>query len=108
MTRDPAERPEFAVVPFVVGSRMERAFQAAAAAGVVLAQPDPDGPPLRVLVWGRRVRVVTQAPPAGTVVRWNHSVVVAWVDEEAGGVREPRRPPSPVDRDQAPSPSPRE
>ena len=70
---------------------VDEARRTARAAGVVLAQPDPDGPPLSALTWQLPVTVTTQDPPAGTVVRRWASVVVSW-DSEESGVREPRRP----------------
>ena len=75
---------------------VDRARKVAQDAGVVLAQPDPDGPPLAELTWQRPVTVLGQEPPAGTVVpRWG-SVVVTWT-AEGTGVREPRRPlPQPI------------
>lgn len=79
------------VTPDVIGMVVDDARRVATAAGVVLAQPDPDGPPLASLTWQLPVRVASQDPPAGTVVRQWESVVVTWSAEKSG-VREPRRP----------------
>jgi hypothetical protein len=72
-------------------------------AGVVLAQPDPDGPPLAALTWPREYIVTSQEPQAGAHLwRWD-SVVVTWSALDRGdpaGVREPRRP-SPGSNDAA-------
>ncbi len=50
----------------VVGLEMRRAERVAQGAGVVLAQPDPDGPPLGELTWPGEYLVTAQppAPPA--------------------------------------------
>ena len=82
---------EQVVTPDVVGMVVDDARRVAGAAGVVLAQPDPDGPPLAALTWQLPVSVTSQDPPPGTVLnRWD-SVVVTWTSDEAG-MREPRRP----------------
>jgi beta-lactam-binding protein with PASTA domain len=83
--------PEQVITPDVVGMVVDRARTVAQAAGVVLAQPDPDGPPLAALTWQRPVTVLRQDPPPGTMLRRWGSVVVTWTSEETG-VREPRRP----------------
>ena len=88
MTGDAADD---VLVPDVVGLVVDDARSIAGAAGVVLAQPDPDGPPLAALTWRLPVTVASQDPPPGTPVRRYASVVVTWSPDEAG-VREPRRP----------------
>ena len=70
---------------------VDDARKVAQAAGVVLAQPDPDGPPLGALTWQLPVTVTSQDPPPGTVLNRWESVVVTWSSDQAG-VREPRRP----------------
>ena len=80
------------LVPDVVGMVVDDARGAAQVAGVVLAQPDADGPPLAELTWRQPVTVTSQDPPPGTPVRRYASVVVTWSSDESG-VREPRRPP---------------
>ncbi|WP_198588162.1 hypothetical protein [Geodermatophilus chilensis] len=85
---------ELVVVPDVVGLEVGRAHRVAQAAGVALAPPDPDGPPLGALTWPGEYVVTAQTPVGGSVVhRWD-SVVVRFV--AAGGTAggdEPRRPP---------------
>jgi beta-lactam-binding protein with PASTA domain len=83
--------PDEVIVPNVLGMLVDDARRVAQAAGVVLAQPDPDGPPLGGLTWRLPVFITSQAPPAGSVLRRHESVVVTWGSEESG-VREPRRP----------------
>jgi beta-lactam-binding protein with PASTA domain len=88
---DPPLPPDQVSTPDVVGMVVDRAREVAEAAGVVLAQIDPDGPPVAELTWQRPVTVLSQDPPAGTMVpRWG-SVVVTWTGEGTS-VREPRRP----------------
>jgi beta-lactam-binding protein with PASTA domain len=79
------------LVPDVTGLVVDDARQVASDAGVVLAQPDPDGPPLAALTWQQPVVVTSQNPAAGTAVRRWQSVVVTWKSEPSS-VREPRRP----------------
>jgi beta-lactam-binding protein with PASTA domain len=83
--------PDEVVVPSVVGMVVDDARSVAQTVGLALAQPDPDGPPLSALTWRLPVVVTSQSPPAGTLIRRHHSVVVTW-GSELGGVREPRRP----------------
>jgi hypothetical protein len=82
------------VVPHVVGLTVAVGQHVAAEAGLKLAQPDPDGPPLAALTWPDRLDwvITSQDPAPGTpAYKWD-SVVVQLRDEEASGVREPRRP----------------
>ena len=88
---DPRLLPDQVVTPHVVGMVVDEARKVAQAAGVVLAQSDADGPPLAALTWRLPVTVLSQDPPADTVLRRWGSVVVTWTAEESG-VREPRRP----------------
>jgi beta-lactam-binding protein with PASTA domain len=88
---DRQEARERVITPDVVGMVVDDARRIAHAAGVVLAQPNPDGPPLSALTWQLPVSVTSQEPPPGTVLNRWESVVVTWTPDEAG-VREPRRP----------------
>ncbi len=54
------------VTPDVVGMVVDEARKVAQAAGVVLAQPDPEGPPLSELTWRLPMTVTAQDPPPGT------------------------------------------
>jgi beta-lactam-binding protein with PASTA domain len=83
------EAREQVVTPDVIGMVVDDARRVAQTAGVVLAQRDPDGPPLAALTW--RLPVTVTSPPPGTVLNLWESVVVTWSPEQ-GGVREPRRP----------------
>ncbi|TCO46452.1 PASTA domain-containing protein [Actinocrispum wychmicini] len=81
------------VVPDVVGLPVVVGRQVCTDAGLALAQPDPDGPPLGALTWPGTYVITAQDPPPGTTLyRWD-SVRVRFrpVGGDAG-VREPRRP----------------
>jgi len=99
MARESWRRTDAVQVPDVVGMLLSEARQVAYRAGVVLAQPDPDGPPLGALTWPGEYVVTSQDPPPGTALwRWD-PVVVTWSALERGdpaGVREPRRPKPPI------------
>jgi hypothetical protein len=96
------------MVPDVVGLLLADAVQLAHDAGVVLAQPDPDGPPLAALTWPGDFLVTKQSPQPGVRLwRWD-AVVVGWSPVDRGdgaGVREPRRPIPPLNSMAAPLPN---
>ena len=100
MTHDRWRQTDAVDVPNVVGELLSEARRIANDAGVVLAQPDPDGPPLSALTWPREYVVTAQSPaPGARLWRWD-SVVVRWTVPDHGGpsgVREPRRPRTPLD-----------
>jgi hypothetical protein len=82
------------IVPNVVGLHVRDAQKVASDAGVKLAQPDPDGPPLSTLTWPHDFWITKQTPPPGARLwKWD-SVVVEWTASrgDVAGVREPRRP----------------
>lgn len=72
---------EAVTVPLVEGMSFRAAQEIASAAGVTLANPDPDGPPIGALAWGRKYLVLHQTPPAGTIVT-RHSSVAIRVEEK--------------------------
>lgn len=81
-------------VPDVVGMTVDAGRRLATEAGVALAPPDADGPPLGALTWPGIWTITQQHPaPGSTVFRWD-SVVVHFTPGGDGpaGVREPRRP----------------
>lgn len=85
-------------VPSVVGLPFSIARQEAAASGVALANPDPDGPAVAPLAWPADPVVVAQDPGVGAAVREWDSVRV-WLQ---GGPDAPallRR--DPLDEDSA-------
>lgn len=72
-------------VPDVVGPPLAHARNVAHDAGVVLAQPDSDGPPLGALSWPGEYLVTGQSPRPGTRLwRWD-PVVVSWRPVDRGG-----------------------
>ena len=58
------DRGDLVVVPDVVGLEVRRAGRVAHRSGVVLTQPDPDGPPLGALTWPAEYVVTAQSPAA--------------------------------------------
>lgn len=63
-------------VPNVVGLPFHVGRDAATDAGVVLANPDADGPPIGALAWPGLYYIVRQHPAAGTVVHEWDSVAI--------------------------------
>jgi len=58
-------------VPDVVGLPFHVARDLASAAGVTLANPDPDGPPIAALAWPGLFYITSQEPAAGARIgRW--------------------------------------
>ena len=82
------------VVPDVVGRTVDDGRQVAHEAGLVLAQPDPDGPPLAALTVPGLFLITEQDPAPGTRLYCWDSVRVRFRTDAEGpaGVREPRRP----------------
>lgn len=82
-------------VPDVVGMPFHIGRNVASAAGVTLANPDPDGPPIGALAWPGLFYITSQHPEEGTVVhRWD-SVVVEIVehgDAESHALRDSSGP----------------
>ncbi len=76
-------------VPDVVGMQFELGRELAVAAGVKLANPDPDGPPIAGLAWRGLYYISQQSPAPGTVVYEWDSVAVYLVKH--GDSPEPSR-----------------
>ena len=55
-------------VPDVVGLPFHVGRDVAWEAGVSLANPDPDGPPIGALAWPGLLYITSQRPAAGTIV----------------------------------------
>ena len=95
MPHDSWRHTESVTVPSVLGLHIRDAEQVAYQAGLKLAQPDPDGPPLAALTWPDDYWITGQTPPAGTKLwRWD-PLVVDWSPVPGGdgpNVREPLRP----------------
>lgn len=92
-------------VPHVVGMPFHVGRDIASAAGVTLANPDSDGPPIGALPWPGLFYITSQYPEAGTVLyRWD-SVVVEIVehgDAESHAFRDDSGPPPRNTADAAP------
>ncbi|NMR31854.1 PASTA domain-containing protein [Crystallibacter degradans] len=83
--------PERAIVPNVVGMPFHVGRDVASKAGVTLANPDPDGPPISALAWPGLFYITWQHPSAGTEVdRWDSVVieVVEHGDAHSNAIRE--------------------
>src|SRR4051794_18400962 len=92
---DGSQQNDPVVVPDVVGLTVAEGRRIAEAAGVALAQPDADGPPLAALTWPGVWLITDQDPTAGTTVRRWDSVRVRFGEvtgDGLSGVREPHRP----------------
>jgi len=103
VTERPLQAGDNVVAPDVVGLSRADAFRVASEAGVALAPPDPDGPPLTALTWPGEYVITGQALQAGTAMKWMESLVVSWrklgpaaTPGDPSGVREPRRPRRPT------------
>jgi len=63
---------DFVIVPDVVGLSFLAARERAAAAGLSVANPDPDGPPIGALVWPNNPIIQSQHPEPGSMLyRWD-------------------------------------
>jgi len=63
-------------VPDVVGLPFHVGRDVAGDAGVTLANPDPDGPPIGALAWPGLYYITSQSPAAGTTLyRWDSVAV---------------------------------
>lgn len=86
-------------VPDVVGLPFHVGRDVATDAGVTLANPDPDGPPISALAWPGLYYIVRQDPPPGTQLHEWDSVGIEVVKHGDAPDREPAvpRPFPPVD-----------
>jgi hypothetical protein len=63
---------DFVTVPCVVGLPFLTAREVAGAAGVSLANPDADGPPISAIAWPHNPIIDSQLPKAGALShRWD-------------------------------------
>jgi hypothetical protein len=86
-------------VPDVVGLPFHVGRDLAHNAGVALANPDPDGPPIGGLAWPGLYYITSQSPPAGTTLyRWDSVEVeiVPYGEGDSNAVALPQGAP-PVD-----------
>ncbi|GAP61197.1 hypothetical protein AHiyo1_48690 [Arthrobacter sp. Hiyo1] len=98
MLNDDQRAADFVFVPDVVGERFLKAREIAQAAGLTLANPDPDGPPISELAWRRNTTIQSQSPDPGIVLYRNDSLRV-WLrsDLEPDMARKLDSPPPSVD-----------
>lgn len=83
-------------VPDVVGLPFQVGRDVATQAGVTLANPDPDGPPIGALAWPGLYYIVRQEPAPGTSLWEWDSVGIEVVKHGDSSDREPAVPrPSP-------------
>ena len=80
----------------MVGLPLEAARSVVESSGLLVAAPDPDGPPLDALA-GPAAVVTAQDPGSGGILE-RESAVTLWVDTGGGAVREPLRP-EPLEHD---------
>ncbi|KQQ18672.1 hypothetical protein ASF48_17270 [Rathayibacter sp. Leaf299] len=67
---------DLVTVPDVVGMPFHVGGEVAVNAGVVLANPDPDGPPIGTLAWPGLFYITSQQPAAGVQIhRWDSVAV---------------------------------
>lgn len=84
-------------VPDVVGLPFHVGRDIAAEAGVTLANPDPDGPPIAALTWPGLFYITSQSPAAGaTVYRWDSVAVetTPYGEADSDAATAPTKPPS--------------
>ncbi len=72
-------------VPDVVGLSFGDAQMLAHEHGVVIANPDPDGPPIGAIAWRRSVYITDQEPAAGSIVTRHASLAVELTDHGDAG-----------------------
>ena len=88
-------------VPDVVGLPFHVGRDLATDAGVALANPDPDGPPIGALAWPGLYYITRQDPAPGTTLHQWASVAVEVVKHGDSPDREPAVPQSPLPADAA-------
>jgi hypothetical protein len=93
---------DLVIVPDVVGERFLQAREIAQAAGLTLANHDPDGPPISAIAWPKNPTVQSQSPVPGSVLFRNDSLRI-WLrsDLEPDMARKLENPPPSIDWDHA-------
>lgn len=90
---------ELVFVPDVTGMRFLAARGAASAAGLSLANPDPDGPPISTVAWPKNPTIARQDPLPGSVAhQWDSLRVWLRSDLESDMARRPKVPAPPFDQ----------
>lgn len=95
---DDQRAADLVIVPDVVGERFLKARVIARDAGLTLANPDPDGPPISEIGWRKNPTVQSQSPAPGSILYRNDSLRV-WLrlDLEPDMARKLDDPPPSVD-----------
>ena len=85
-------------VPNVVGRHFLNARDMASSAGVALANPDPDGPPIGAIAWPNDPLIRKQDPAPGSIL-YEHDSLRVWLssDLEPNLARNLETPPPSVD-----------
>lgn len=92
---------ERVIVPNVVGLPFHVGRDLASEAGVTLANPDPDGPPIGALAWPGLFYITWQDPPAGSEVKRWESIRVEVVKHGGAQSNAIRNGPSTLPTDSA-------
>ena len=93
-------------VPDVVGLPFHVGRDIAAEAGVTLANPDLDGPPIAALTWPGLFYITSQSPAAGaTAYRWDSVAIETTPQREtdSDAAITPPKPPSADDAHASPN-----
>jgi len=100
--QDDQRAADLVIVPDVVGEHFLHAREIAQAAGLTLANPDPDGPPISSIAWPKNPTIQSQSPAPGSVSYRNDSLRI-WLrsDLEPDMARKLETPPPSIDWDHA-------
>jgi len=99
---DDKRAADFVIVPDVAGLTFHAAREIASAAGLSLANPDPDGPPTGAIVWPNNPTIQSQQPGPGSLLyRWDSLRVWLRWDFEPDLARKLDVPPPSVDQGHA-------
>lgn len=78
MLDDDKRAADFVIVPDVVGERFLRGREIAQAAGLTLANPDPDGPEIGAIAWRKNPTIQSQFPAPGNLL-YRHDSLRVWL-----------------------------
>ncbi|MDQ0076316.1 PASTA domain-containing protein [Arthrobacter oryzae] len=100
--QDEQRAADLVIVPEVVGKHFLQAREIAQAAGLTLANPDPDGPPIGSIAWPKNPTIQSQSPAPGSVSYRNDSLRI-WFRKglEPDMARKFENPPPSIDWDHA-------
>jgi hypothetical protein len=100
--QDEQRAADLVIVPDVVGEHFLQAREIAQAAGLTLANPDPDGPPISSIAWPKNPTIQSQSPVPGSVLYRDDSLRI-WLrqDLEPDMALKLENPPPSIDWDHA-------